>query len=147
MFTSQKIRRNYSVQEDRSCIKSVSKNWNRYRSTAASHRVISCIIKIFVRFLIYRRKLEVWRKLTDEFNMLNNGVYRNEAVLRGKFDNKKRDFRKKMAEEKRKGIQPGGGITESIAWDESDKDMADILGISVTGFTTELDDDNSFGKK
>lgn len=88
-------------------------------------------------------KKEVWNKIEKEFNASGPIVaYRSVDSLRRMYENKKKELRKKLGEEKRQRFQTGGGSMTPIVLDTLDKILIEILNEKcLIGLTNQFDCD------
>ncbi|KAL1488465.1 hypothetical protein ABEB36_014936 [Hypothenemus hampei] len=84
----------------------------------------------------WEKKNETWKQIANEFNATNS-VFRNEEVLRNKYDNLKKDLKKKVAYNKAQTFRTGGGASDYKTFNEDEKELLKIISLSVNGLPTE----------
>ncbi|KAL1493846.1 hypothetical protein ABEB36_009532 [Hypothenemus hampei] len=89
----------------------------------------------------WERKNETWKQIANEFNATNS-VFRNEEVLRNKYDNLKKDLKKKVAYNKAQTFRTGGGTADYKTFNEDEKELFKIISLSVNGLPTEPGSDH-----
>ncbi|XP_036335064.1 uncharacterized protein LOC118745632 isoform X2 [Rhagoletis pomonella] len=71
-------------------------------------------------------KLKVWKEIEIEFNSKFSQVYRSSKVLKTKYENVKKDSKKRLAAERRDIYKTGGGTRASIPSTTIDGKMLSI---------------------
>ncbi|KAL1493847.1 hypothetical protein ABEB36_009533 [Hypothenemus hampei] len=90
----------------------------------------------------WERKNETWKQIANEFNATNS-VFRNEEVLRNKYDNLKKDLKKKVAYNKAQTFRTGGGTADYKTFNEDEKELLKIISLSINGLPTEPESNES----
>ncbi|KAL1490102.1 hypothetical protein ABEB36_012843 [Hypothenemus hampei] len=85
----------------------------------------------------WERKNETWKQIANEFNATNSVFIRNEEVLRNKYDNLKKDLKKKVAYNKAQTFRTGGGASDYKTFNEDEKELLKIISLSINGLPTE----------
>lgn len=98
----------------------------------------------FFIVLFYRKKMDTWASVENEFNRNSEGiVFRTATVLKNKYLNIKKKLNKKIGDE-RSGIRgTGGGPYNKVDYNESENLVCEILGDKRLGRQQSKYDDNS----
>lgn len=91
-------------------------------------------------------KNTAWKQIEEEFNSSGPLIcYRNAESLRRLYENRKKDLRKKMAEERKQRFATGGGIMPVVKTDDTDEILISIVNKkSVEGIENKFDNDADF---
>lgn len=89
-------------------------------------------------------KKEVWQKIGKEFNAAAT-VYRDEKVLKTKYENMKKRTKQKFSEEKKYTNGTGGGPPKPTKYTDTDENIKEILGARLTGLSSHFDNDATLG--
>lgn len=87
------------------------------------------------------QKIDAWNTLTEEFNSVFTNTYRDMKSLRTKFNNLKKNTKKKFADEKCYRRGTGGGPPPSTRFTSSEHEIQEMLGTQITGLSSEFDND------
>ncbi|CAG9773815.1 unnamed protein product [Ceutorhynchus assimilis] len=89
-------------------------------------------------------KKEVWKEIEERFNASGPMVcFRNADSLRWLYENKKKELRKKLGEEKKQRHLTGGGTMPLIVIDDLDKILMSVLNEKcLTGIQSRFDCDD-----
>ncbi|KAJ3653971.1 hypothetical protein Zmor_013189 [Zophobas morio] len=90
---------------------------------------------------VNQKKIKCWQKIAIEFNSLSGQTYRDDKVLKKKYENIKKRTTKKFADEKCYVGGTGGGPQQLIEVTDVDVVVKEILGARLTGHSSEFDDD------
>ncbi|XP_031345540.1 uncharacterized protein LOC116172463 [Photinus pyralis] len=90
--------------------------------------------------ITWKQKQTTWEEITNEFNA-NNDVYRSCKNIKGKYENLKKNAKKKFATEKRNVYKTGGGVDKPVLITETDQKIKEIIGISLEGLINQFDSD------
>ncbi|XP_059062478.1 uncharacterized protein LOC131855252 [Achroia grisella] len=80
-------------------------------------------------------KIEEWTKITEQFNATATTCRRTPQQLRLKWENLKKNSRKRATKIRMNNIQTGGGAPDYIPPDDILDRVASVLGSTVSGFT------------
>lgn len=128
-------------------------NSNKKRSTNFSSREESILISLVKKFKeqieckksdtnTNKIKLNAWKRVTNDFNSISGENYRHLQILRNKYENVKKQSKQKFADEKSFLKKTGGGPPKDFNFDDTDKEMKEIIGTQMTGLQSEFDDDH-----
>lgn len=109
-----------------------------------------CILKKYSGIIECKRsdavmnsdKLEVWKKVENEFNSKIINEYRSVKCLKSKYENLKKQTKRKYADQKSYIRGTGGGPSCNSTMSSRDVDIQNILGTRVTGLLSEFDADS-----
>lgn len=90
--------------------------------------------------VVWKNKQAAWEKITQEMNAAN-GTFRTSANIRGKYENLKKNTKKKFAQEKRNLYRTGGGVEPVVNITKTDEEIKNLLGVSLDGLFNEFDSD------
>ncbi|KAL1502741.1 hypothetical protein ABEB36_007843 [Hypothenemus hampei] len=86
----------------------------------------------------WEKKNETWKQIADEFNATNtNNVFRTDKVLRNKYDNLKKDLKKKVSYNKAQTYSIVRDTSGYIKLNEDEKELLKLIALSVNGLPTE----------
>lgn len=134
-------------------IRKVMEKSNKKRSTNFSSKEENILISLVKKFKdqieckrsdtnTNKIKLNAWKRVTNEFNSISGENYRHLEVLRNKYDNLKKRSKQKFADEKSFLKKTGGGPSKDFYFDDTDKEIKEIIGTQMTGLQSEFDDDH-----
>lgn len=88
-------------------------------------------------------KEKAWQAIESEFNATStSSVYRNAGCLKKCYENRKKELRKSLAEERKETFLTGGGPAPKIKKDETDDILMSILNKNtLVGLHNQFDDD------
>lgn len=89
------------------------------------------------------QKEKVWKLIENEFNASSSvNTYRSAANFKKWYENRKKELRKSLAEEKKETLLTGGGPPIKMKKHETDEILMSILNKkTLTGLTNKFDDD------
>ncbi|XP_045445445.1 uncharacterized protein LOC123653496 [Melitaea cinxia] len=88
-----------------------------------------------------KMKTEEWKRIADQFNAVVTSCHRTPQQLRLKWENLKKNSRKRNTLIRMNNIKTGGGGPDYIPPDEVLDKVATLLGNTVDGFTVEYGGD------
>lgn len=80
-----------------------------------------------------QKKCDVWSKLAEKFNASSGSSFRNASNLRSKYDDLKKNLRKKIGNHKRQLYQTGGGPQPSMNLSPDEELLLSMIGPSTCG--------------
>lgn len=90
---------------------------------------------------INKLKSEIWKKIEIEFNNASGENRREAMALRKKYENIKKNTKKKIADNKCYNRGTGGGPPKEENFTEVDRDVEEILGERAHGHESEFGGD------
>lgn len=90
----------------------------------------------------WRQKLDTWKKLGCEFNKECNGPPRTYITLKSKYEQMKKDVRKKVAGNKQQLFKTGGGTPQISPLTTVEETIYNLILVSVEGLPPRYDDDD-----
>nr|XP_023028765.1 myb/SANT-like DNA-binding domain-containing protein 3 [Leptinotarsa decemlineata] len=88
------------------------------------------------------QKEKTWELIESEFNASSSSTYRNAANLKKCYENRKKELRKSLAEERKQTLMTGRGPPPKIKKDDTDDILMSILNKkTLVGLHNEFDDD------
>lgn len=89
----------------------------------------------------WKLKEATWVEISKLFNA-NSGINtRSVETLRAKYDGLKKDLKKKVNKNKAETCKTGGGKPEYITIEGPEKDLLEVLSLSISGLPSEFDSD------
>ena len=104
--------------------------------SAVSHASMNLFL-----YMTRSTKEEVWQKIEDEYNEVNDGPHRNYFVLREAYRKLRDPVVKKLTTEKKSRKTTGGGSETVTHLSAEDHMVAGLLGNRLTGDPSEFDGD------
>ncbi|RZF43785.1 hypothetical protein LSTR_LSTR006326 [Laodelphax striatellus] len=92
--------------------------------------------------VLQKDKLLVWKKLENDLNNLSGEVFCYMKILKGKYENIKKNSKKRSSEEKTYARDTGGGPSKPSTITSTDLQIKNILGENqIEGLQSEFDSD------
>ncbi|VEN37563.1 unnamed protein product [Callosobruchus maculatus] len=91
--------------------------------------------------MTHQQKHECWEDVEREFNSNSGEVIRTKDVLRKKYDNIKKNVKKKYSDEKCYSQGTGGGPPRKETFTNIENEIKEILGTRIEGLPSEFDGD------
>ncbi|VEN56608.1 unnamed protein product [Callosobruchus maculatus] len=91
--------------------------------------------------MTHQQKHECWEDVEREFNSNSGEVFRTKDVLRKKYDNIKKNVKKKYSDEKCYSQGTGGGPPRKETFTNIENEIKEILGTRIEGLPSEFDGD------
>lgn len=95
----------------------------------------------------WKEKEEAWNTLAADFNkdpLCQGRSARTAKALKGKWENLKKNGKKKFALEKEELYKTGGGKGDFPKITQQDDDIKEIIGVAVTGIENSYDSDKNW---
>ena len=92
----------------------------------------------------WKEKVEIWNKLTSEFNSKNNGFPRTMISLKSKYETMKKEVRKKIANNKQELYKTGGGTAKPNPLTPVEEIIYNLIYLSAVGLSARYDDDSEY---
>lgn len=86
-------------------------------------------------------KEETWCKVADDFNSTSGVYVRNAQTLRAKYENIKKNLKRKYGDYRRSLYKTGGGPSQHIHLTHEEEIVMELVGPSVKGLPPRFDSD------
>lgn len=126
----------------------INKRKRNANFTADEEQILVSLVKKYQHILENKKsdaitnseKMKTWETIAQEYSSLM-GCSKTSITLRTKYNNMKKNVKKKFAEEKNYLRCTGGGPAIKIDISNTDNTIKEMLGDTVTGFVSKYDAD------
>ncbi|CAG9825766.1 unnamed protein product [Phaedon cochleariae] len=96
---------------------------------------------------VRKLKSETWERIAEVFNASSGQTFRSVDTLRLKYESVKKDLKKKVNKNEAETMKTGGGNPNYIVIDGPEKELLEVLSLSVHGLASISDSDTMTGEK
>ncbi|KAG5891772.1 hypothetical protein JTB14_006960 [Gonioctena quinquepunctata] len=91
---------------------------------------------------VWTLKSKTWERIAMVFNASSGQTFRSVDTLKLKYDGLKRELKKKVNKNKAETMKTGGGHPDYIVIDGPEKELLEVLSLSVHGLPSTVDSDS-----
>ncbi|KAG5890784.1 hypothetical protein JTB14_007178 [Gonioctena quinquepunctata] len=91
---------------------------------------------------VWKLKSKTWERIAAVFNASSGQTFRSADTLKLKYDGLKKELKKKVNKNKAETMKTGGGHPDYIVIDGPEKELLEVLSLSVHGLPSTVDSDS-----